>query len=312
MNRSIKKRISHWLGLACIFLAGASAVALGYALCGMLASGFSGDIEGHQSMRTYATGNQLRAEVKQALFHWRYLKAYSIHFEGPFFQTNADQRLAIHVIGLRTDDRKHRPLIFEQVAYSNLDLSLIVAQNHLILPQTQKQQQPDCSAADPKQPVWNPLIFRLHATPNRLSAALRYRQLYTVQNQFISLMQSSCLRDAGTVLKDTLFSSISCPRPLVLRQLRVGALDFAFGLNGVCRLRTRHCAGTLAEYFEVAFADLDIQPHLELVQSHRPVQQRGYSFLPAFVNLTFHWIASGHCKPIIPRLANGGSSQKPA
>ena len=58
-------------------------------------------------------------------------------------------------------------------------------------------------------------LLDIHA-PNLLITALRYRQLYTFQNQFVSRIEFSCLRDAPTSTSVTHFGSISSPSPLVL------------------------------------------------------------------------------------------------
>jgi hypothetical protein len=60
------------------------------------------------------------------------------------------------------------------------------------------------------------LIAEGHAAPNLRITAFRYRQFHIFQNQFISMLESSCLRDARRGTSGTVFSPISSPSPLVL------------------------------------------------------------------------------------------------
>jgi hypothetical protein len=231
MRDSIKKRLRAWLGLACIFLAGASAGAFGYGLCGMLTDGFSGDVESHQSMRPHATGDEIGLESKTRLKRetcganraiGQQLETPAIFHYCAFFQSNMND--AVRQI-LRADDRQYCALIFQQIADSDLNLAVLIAQRHLSAGETfDQKQQPHQHKDGAEQPTGNLALFA-HPTPNRLMAALRYRQLYTCQNQFISRIVFSYLRDARKCTSVTHVSSISCPRPLVLRQLAVSALE---------------------------------------------------------------------------------------
>jgi hypothetical protein len=185
--------------LASVFFAGTSAGSLGQLLCWHLWNGL--DIESHQAMRAHATGNQISLEAQDRLKRkpgrahraiGQQLDAVPVVLDCAFFQPN--QNDAVGQI-LWANDRQDRPFIFEQIANPDLDLSIRIAQRHAI--------------------------------PSRLITVLRYRQLYTFQNQFISLMRISCLRDAREGTAVSRFGSISCPRPVVLRQLAFRALGSA-------------------------------------------------------------------------------------
>ena len=78
-----------------------------------------------------------------------------------------------------------------------------------------------------------------------LITALRYRQLYTFQNQFISRIEFSCLRDAPTSTSVTHFGSISSPSPLVLSTYGPLALESFQRVSTVGAVHARHCAAEL-------------------------------------------------------------------
>jgi hypothetical protein len=272
MSDSVKKRIGGWLILAAVFLAGTSAGSLGQLLCWHLWNGLN--VESHQAMRAHATGNQISLEAQDRLKRepgrahraiGQEFDAFPVVFDCAFFQAN--QNDAVGQI-LRADDRQNRSFVFEQIANADLDLAVGIAQRHLMARSSQfskihdKQSQKLFGLASVEQRLflWRqfPRIIRQrirsrdefgikqasssHQTiPSRLITALRYRQLYTFQNQFISLMRISCLRDARERTAVSRFSSISCPRPLVLRQFEVGALGFGLG----CTFRLRHCAAVV-------------------------------------------------------------------
>jgi hypothetical protein len=210
MSKSVKKIFGGWLGLVCVFFTGASAGALGYALWGMLADGYGLDVERHQPMFTNESGYQFGSEGQHRISE-RFiailpnLVPLADEFGRAAYQADPDQRRGRMDIGGTDDGERCQRLIqrwprlqFERIADANRDLSRLIAQRH--------QFQYPCK---------------------RIITALRYRQLYTFQNQFISLMRFSCLSMHWIGTSATLFSSISCPRPVVLRQLASRALGSA-------------------------------------------------------------------------------------
>jgi hypothetical protein len=197
------------------------------------------DVGVHQAMRPNATGDQFAREVEQrlnrkpgraviAIRRQRFEPLPILHNKA-LFQSHAKDRITknIEIIWLRANDRKSRAFMFEQVANSNLDLSVLIAQRHLLSQVLQEQQQPDQRADRAEHPSGNVMTLRAHAIPNRLMTILRYRQLYACQNQFISRINFSCLSMRQIRTSATQFSSISCPRPAVLRRLPLWALGSA-------------------------------------------------------------------------------------
>ncbi len=133
---SSKKGIRYWVGLGCIFLAGASAGSLGYCLGGMLTYGF-GNIERHQAMLPDATGQQFAREQKHLI-----QMTLAVQFRPELDTPTIGE---IEYAGLKSDpDRRigsagkfgtdHRELSvsdLKQVAYPHLDLAQLIAQHHI-------------------------------------------------------------------------------------------------------------------------------------------------------------------------------------
>ncbi len=214
----LKKRIGRWLGLACIFLTGASAGALGYCLSGMLADGFSGNVEGHQPMLSHATRYQLASEQEHgSLGIGLDLEAAPI-VQDQNARMQPDPHRCLPMAQFGADHAECGLFDLEQIANSYLYLSQFIAQRHL-QPRYQNQQPYDREYGA-EHPTWNlALISRHHRIPSLRNAIFSYRQLYsTFRNQFISRIEFLHLKDARNSSSVTLFRSISCPRPLVLRQ----------------------------------------------------------------------------------------------
>lgn len=127
MTDALKQRFGYWLMLAWIFLAGASAGGLGYALSWML-----GDVGMFPMGCANATGDQITREIEQWLMPVESdLKALAIIFHDSALQPHADDRHGrIQTSRLRADDRQCRALVCEQISDPNLDLSQVVAQRH--------------------------------------------------------------------------------------------------------------------------------------------------------------------------------------
>jgi hypothetical protein len=75
------------------------------------------------------------------------------------------------------------------------------------------------------------LITEGHAAPNLRITAFRYRQFHIFQNQFTSMLESSCLRDARRGTSVTDFSSISSPSQLVLSTYEPSTLSPRSGIS---------------------------------------------------------------------------------
>ena len=152
----------------------------------------------------------------------------------------------------------------------------------------------NCPTITPLQNVGTPLKSKstiIYATPSLFITALRYRQLYTFQNQFISRIRFSCLRDAPTSTSVTHFGSISCLRQLVLSTYGPWALESFQRLgSNVGAVHARHCAGdvvTLSPSLE-RIADHAVEkPHYDerQKQSH---QRKSADYQPAYNRPGFH------------------------
>ena len=258
--------------LAAVFLAGTSAGSLGYGFCWHLNDW---RISALESRFPHAASYQFGSEQEHRAFavDRNLVMPAVFQIDRAGIQPNPYWRkAAARSCQLWADYRKYSALDFKQVTNSNLNLSLFIAQRHgsksirglametfglnsnpwnsspLSMIFTRPADHVILFAASPfKTMTLRPsssvkvISTIIQTTPSRLITALRYRQLYTFQNQFISLMRISCLRDAGNGTSVSRFSSISCPRPLVLRQLEFGALGFGLG----CTFRLRHCAAVV-------------------------------------------------------------------
>ncbi len=118
-----------------IFLAGVSAGSLGQLLYWRL--GGSGDIERHQAMSSHARGDQIGFESKTRLKRepcganraiGQQFEAFPLMLNGTLLQTNMND--AVGQI-LWANHREYRPFVFQQIADSNLNLSVRVAQRHM-------------------------------------------------------------------------------------------------------------------------------------------------------------------------------------
>jgi hypothetical protein len=190
----LKQGALAWVVLFCGFLAGASAGSLGMVLCWRLNGDRGGDVERHQAMLTDQAGDQVSGEQQD----WKLqcfggfrgnLVPLAIDFHGSGFQAYPDRGIT-EVDGFRADHGEGCVqgvrIQLEQIADFYRDFAVLIAEGQ---------------------------------TPSLRMTALRYRQFHIFQNQFTSIVEFSCLRDAPIVLKNTLFSSISYPTTTVLGSL---------------------------------------------------------------------------------------------
>lgn len=136
----LKKIFRGWVVLSCAFLACGSAAGVGNGFCFRLDG--LGDIEGHQAMIAHARGNQLIGEVeKQIVVFFGSLKPLAVLFDDALFQSdnnnavivicaNQTPSIALHMLA---NDREKRAFELEQIPDPNLNLSVLIAQDHLSL-----------------------------------------------------------------------------------------------------------------------------------------------------------------------------------
>jgi len=162
MNPSIKKRFSLWPLLALSFLIGASAGSIGYSLGrGRCCASIESVLSLTSTMRPHATGHQVRFETESRLKRearaanraiGQQLEALSIVFNCALFEANEDHSAQ----GIfRADDRQYRALVFEQIADVDLDISVGIAQRHLLPQSFQEKKQPDQRKHGAEQPAGN-------------------------------------------------------------------------------------------------------------------------------------------------------------
>jgi hypothetical protein len=194
MSSSVKQSFSCWAVLLCALFAGLRAGAFLGDPCRSLNG--SGNIESHQAMLADATRYQLAGEVEKNIVPlFAGFEPLAGLFDHAFFKPYANTRRH-RIVNIHTwaNDRQCSALVLKQVSNSNLDLSVLIAQFHVV---------------------------------SRFKTAFVIRRLYIFQNQFISIAKFSCLRDARKSTSVTRFGSISCPRPLVLSTYTVRALRSA-------------------------------------------------------------------------------------
>jgi hypothetical protein len=146
MRNSVKKRIGFWLKLACIFLAGASAAELGDGPgpLDLLHGVFHTQVTVQDFIGTHATGDEIAREVEQQIiFCFAGFKSLPILFDHAVFQAHANNAAtltaveddgAVHLHGVEgwliANECQRRALVLEQVAQPDLDLAVLVAQDH--------------------------------------------------------------------------------------------------------------------------------------------------------------------------------------
>jgi hypothetical protein len=199
MNRSIEKRLRSWLVLLCAFIAGTSAAVFGHALFCPLGFGCL-DVERHQAVFADETGNQIASEgEKPSRFTLLDFESLAVPLNDTLLEPNPDDRTrSDHPSIFWNNHRESGPFVVEQIADPYLDFSVMIAQ---------------CHSRSKRF-----MMAARSISANRIRTARVVRQLYSFQNQSIArIVESSNPKDARKVLQETAFSSISCPRPSVLR-----------------------------------------------------------------------------------------------
>ncbi len=233
-----KQGISGWLMLACALFAGVRAGSFVFDPCRL--SG-SREIERQQAMLTNDPRGQLTREekhllkLKTAMMLRPELDSPAIgQIERPAFQTDPYRRFA--PVEFWADHAEFGPFDLEAIADADLNLTLFITYRHGLpchplqrfrngmqinrgVVYHDEQIYPDCGLnhpADNSERVY--VVIIAHAIPSRFNAALRYRQLYTFQNQFsiARMVRFSHIRDEGFCTTDTGFGAISSPSPSVL------------------------------------------------------------------------------------------------
>ena len=126
---TLKKAFRCWLMLFCAFLACGSAASVGDGFC-FRWNGVRGNVECHQAMVADQPGQESAAEQERLTLIVRTLDLDTpavVKVDESRQEPNPDELIARH---FGTDHRELRPLDFEQIADFNLNLSVLIAQDH--------------------------------------------------------------------------------------------------------------------------------------------------------------------------------------